>query len=199
MHGRPVRSEKRSGLYSGYLDMRGGTMSALAKNPNRPALREYVPGELRCAAFPARLAALAHGDWASIAEAAWDSPSWKEAAREYHANRQPRRDPDDPGIVRGRRRLADDVSIERAWHEINAARLHGQAAETTVEALMYSLRKGTEALKNPDAQRRLSALSKAQLREVCGRLQNFEPHIAPAWTPKEVKVLVAIWRQIHGR
>jgi hypothetical protein len=179
--------------------MRDGTMSALAKNPDCPALRECVPGELRCAALRTRLAVLAHSDWADIAEAAWDLPSWKEAAREYHANRPPRRDADDPGIVRARRRLADDVSFERAWHEINAARLRGQAVETTAEALMYSLRKGTEALKNPDAQRRLSGLSKSQLREVCGRLQNFKPHVAPAWMPKEVKTLVAIWRQIHGR
>jgi len=174
-------------------------MSALAKNPDRPALREHVPGELRCAALRARLAALAHGDWAGIDEAAWDSPSWKEAAREYHANRPPGRDADDPGIVRARRRLADDVSFKRTWHEINAARLHGQAAETRVEALVFGLREGLAALpKNPERLRRLSELNAEQLCAVCDRLQNFQSHIAPAWTPNEVQALVVIWSKRHG-
>jgi len=179
--------------------MPGGTMSALAKNPDRPALREYVPGELRCAALRARLVALARSDWAGIAEAAWDSPSWKEAAHEYHANRQPRRNPDDPGIVRARRRLADDVSFKRAWHEINAARLHGQAAQTRVEALVFGLRNGLAALpKNPDRLRWLSELNAEQLKAVCRRVQNFNPEIATPWSSEEVVALITKWRELHA-
>jgi hypothetical protein len=73
------------------------------------------------------------------------------------------------------------------------------AAASTVEALMFGLRDGIEALPaNPDTQRRLSELSEEQLRAVCERLQNFQPHIAPAWSTEEVRALVDIWSASHG-
>jgi len=51
---------------------------------------------------------------------AWDAPSWRDAAVEYHRNRpgrlavgiEPRR------LERLRRLLAVDVSLGRAWHEL---------------------------------------------------------------------------------
>jgi hypothetical protein len=123
------------------------------------------------------------------AEAAWHAPSWKQAAREYHANR-PRHDPDDSRIARARRLLADDVSFERAWHEINNRR--DRAAASTVEALMFSLRSGVAALGRTDTQQRLSELDLEQVREVCSRVQNFKQHIAPLWTEADVGLLVEL-------
>jgi hypothetical protein len=70
----------------------------------------------------------------------------------------------------------------------------GRAAPSTVEALIFALRDGLEPLPtNPDRLWRLSELSGEQLCAVCERLQNFKPHIAPAWSPQEVQALVDIW------
>ena len=51
---------------------------------------------------------------------AWDAPSWRQAAVEYHRDRpgrlaveiEPKR------LARLRHLMADDVSLERAWHEL---------------------------------------------------------------------------------
>ena len=100
----------------------------------------------------------------------------------------------DPRLARSRRLLEDDVSLERAQHEIMRAR---PAPETFVEALMYSLRRGIEAIIEPDNQRRLAELSEDQLLAVCQRLQHFKPNIAPAWPPEEVEALASIWSTVH--
>jgi|SRR6516225_10138029 hypothetical protein len=99
-------------------------------------------------------------------------------------------------ILRARRLLDENVSLERAWSEMQASR--GRAAASTVEALLYSLRAGGAALACPRARRRLSGLCEAQLREVSARLQKFQPNIARAWTPIEVELLVAVWSDLHG-
>lgn len=91
---------------------------------------------------------------------------------------------------------ADDVSLERAWSELNQARRGHGAPQPTVEALVFGLREGIEALPTkPDRLRRLSRLSEKQLREVCSRVRNFKPHIARAWTPEEVEALCLIWKE----
>ena len=99
-------------------------------------------------------------------------------------------------ILRARRLLDKNVSLERAWSEINEA--SGRAASSTVEALLYSLRAGGTALACPHARRRLAELAEAQLHEVSARLQTFQPKIARAWTPIEVELLVAVWSDLHG-
>ena len=71
------------------------------------------------------------------------------------------------------------------------------APSSLVEALMFSLRRGTEAITEPDNQRRLAELSEDQLLAVCQRLQNFKPNIAPAWPPEEVEALASIWSTVH--
>jgi len=76
-------------------------------------------------------------------------------------------------------------------------RLRGRAAHSTVDALMYSLRRGIEAITEPDNQRQLAELSENQLLAVCQRLQNFKPHIAPAWPPEELDAIVTIWSTVH--
>jgi hypothetical protein len=66
------------------------------------------------------------------------------------------------------------------------------AAYSTVEALMYQLRSGTNALANLDAQRRLSELDEQQLREVVIRLQKFGSAVAESWKSKDIEILIAI-------
>ena len=102
---------------------------------------------------------------------------------------------DSAEIVRTRR-LFDEVSLERAWSEINDA--PAKAAASTIEALMFSLRAGGAALACPQARRRLAELTETQLHEVCARLQKIDPNIARAWTPIEVELLVAVWSDLHG-
>lgn len=60
------------------------------------------------------------------------------------------------------------------------------AAATTIEALMYSLRRGVAALSEPDCQRRLADLNDDQMREVAIRLQKLKTEIAPAWSADQV-------------
>jgi plasmid stabilization system protein ParE len=108
---------------------------------------------------------------------------------------RPHRGPQDPRILRARRLLADNVSLDRAWAEINGNR---PTPEATIEALVYSLRRGAAELSKPDKLRRLSELDKAQLKAICRHLQNFNPEIAPPWPPEDVAALIAKWRELHG-
>jgi hypothetical protein len=131
----------------------------------------------------------------------WNDESWKAAARAYHAARrapstvlevaiEPQR------LRRLRRLLNDNISFERAWHELSTNHTKGRAAQSTVEALMYSLReRGVKALEESDTRRRLAQLDDEQLIEVGNRLQRLKPQIASAWTADEVKILI----QAHGR
>ena len=68
----------------------------------------------------------------------------------------------DPTIMRARRLLADDISLERAWRELNEPR--DQAAASTIKALMLALReRGVAALAETGCRRRLADLSSAQI------------------------------------
>jgi hypothetical protein len=135
-----------------------------------------------------------------IADDAWAAPSWCAGAVDYHKHRGGRVSvaPYMPEEIARLRRLMDDsISLDRAWHELNG-RAPGAAA-STVEALVFGLRDGLAALpKTPERLRRLSELNAEQQCAVCDRLQNFQPHIDPAWTPNEVQALVVIWSKRHG-
>src|SRR5262249_41636245 len=63
--------------------------------------------------------------------------------------------PQDPRILRARRLLADDISLERAYYEILRDR---PAPESLIDALVFSLRRGPGELIQRDTLRRLSAL-----------------------------------------
>jgi hypothetical protein len=134
-------------------------------------------------------------DWAAVAADAWEAPSWEAAAREYHEARQrsggkpPQ--PPDPQLLA---LLDPKVSLEQAQR-----RLLDHAAASTVEALMFGLRDGIDALPTkPERLRRLWELSETQLHEVCARLQNFKPTIARPRTADKVAALVSIWAKSHA-
>jgi hypothetical protein len=135
-------------------------------------------------------------DWPAVAAGAWEAPSWKSAAREYHEARQPSDDkpqPPDPQLLA---LLDPKVLLELAQRRLLERRRDGAPA-STVEPLMYALRRGGAALTDPNNARRLSELSEAHLHEVCARLQNFKPKIARPWTADEVQALVIIWWASH--
>src|SRR6266446_5388231 len=67
-------------------------------------------------------------DWADMARAPWDAPGWKAAAAEYHDNNHQSVAKIEPERQQRLRRLMDDdVSLERAWSELNGQRRRGEA------------------------------------------------------------------------
>jgi hypothetical protein len=97
-------------------------------------------------------------------------------------------------LKRLRRLLDEDVSLERAWHELNEARKR-LAPQVTVEALMFSLRSGGAALASEEVRERLAHMSETQLHEICTRLHNLT--IARPWTPEETALLTDLWEAIR--
>jgi hypothetical protein len=106
-----------------------------------------------------------------------------------------RRAPDE-SIMRLRRLLEPDISLARAAAEIHDDWFHDRAAESTVEALMFSLRSGVVVLGEASTQRRLAELSDKQMREVAVRVQKFKPEIAAAWKPEDVEILITVWSKL---
>jgi hypothetical protein len=85
---------------------------------------------------------------------------------------------DDPKDEHERLRglLDDDVTLERAYYEINRHHFQGRTATSTIEALMAGLReRGMAALTDPKVERRLGEVSAEQLREVIARLIKLRP------------------------
>lgn len=70
------------------------------------------------------------------------------------------------------------------------------AAQSTVDALMYSLRSGVGVLSRSDVRQRLAALNEKQLRDVCTALQNRK--VAKSWTAADVEKLIETWMASHG-
>jgi hypothetical protein len=120
------------------------------------------------------------------------------AAACRRADREQRRKRVDPALERLHRLLEPGVTLERAWHETNHPwRAEGRAAARTVEALMFSLRDGLDAMKDRSNQRRLGELSDKQIQEVAARVQKFMPHVAAAWKPADVQALLSLWSKLR--
>lgn len=95
--------------------------------------------------------------------------------------------------------LDETISLQRACGEIADRHLRGNpAASSTIDALMYSLRKGVVALGQDGVQRRLTALDEDQMRNVCKQLQNRNSAIAKSWTAREVEMIVMAWAACHA-
>jgi hypothetical protein len=103
----------------------------------------------------------------------------------------------DPKLERLRQLLDDEISLERTCHVV-ALNAH-EAPAATVDALMFSLRSGVDALRNPSTLSRLARLSESQARDVAERVRKFKPNIAPAWELDAVEALLEIWSVRHGR
>ena len=127
----------------------------------------------------------------------WDGPSWRASAKNYHEQRANRRTSEtisSERLAHLRRLMADDISIDRAWHELEADRT---APKATVDALMFSLRRGINELTQPSTLGRLSTLDEYQLEDVCLRVQAFQQRIAPAWSAADVDLLISAWRKFR--
>jgi hypothetical protein len=69
------------------------------------------------------------------------------------------------------------------------------APSTTVEAVMFALRRGASELTQSDTLRRLSALDGDQVKQVCRRVQAFQPGIAEPWSADGVDALISAWKK----
>jgi hypothetical protein len=129
----------------------------------------------------------------------WDGLSWRASAKDYHEQRASRRTSETISperLAHLRRLMADEISIDRAWHELEADRT---APKATVDALMFSLRRGINELTQPSTLRRLSTLDEYQLEDVCLRVQAFQQRIAPAWSAADVDLLISAWRKFRAQ
>jgi hypothetical protein len=103
----------------------------------------------------------------------WSDPGWGDAARQYHVARAGRllvTEIEPQRLARLRKLLANDISLDRAWRELNE-RDDQPAPQVTLDALIYELRlDGLAALEKPNCRRRLADLSDGQLRELIAAL-----------------------------
>jgi hypothetical protein len=93
-------------------------------------------------------------------------------------------------IQRARRLLEDRISLEGAYSQINSRK--SRAVNSTVDALVFSLRSGVHELKDRDVKRRLSELNDDQFIEVGARLRRLKPEVAATWTADEVDALLQL-------
>lgn len=115
--------------------------------------------------------------WRELAANAWSDPGWGAAAVEYRrALRHRHRMVEPQRLAQLHRLMADDISLDRAWREINNP---GATPQTTADALLYQLRTGgLAAFECPSCRRRLADLSAEQLREVIAALIRVRPRCA---------------------
>jgi hypothetical protein len=70
--------------------------------------------------------------------------------------------------------------------------------QSTIDAVMYSLRGGAAVLSRDDVQRRLAVIDETQLLKMIDLLQKRDGKIAPRWSDDEVEQLMQTWTACHG-
>jgi hypothetical protein len=116
--------------------------------------------------------------WRQIAADTWNDPGWANAARVYHADRASRRavvEIEPSRLARLRRLLADDISLDRIWHELNEPSAR-QTPQSTIEAILHCIdERGTAALKEPANIERLRRCDPVALAQIDARLKKGNP------------------------
>jgi hypothetical protein len=74
----------------------------------------------------------------------------------------------------------------------------GPAAQSTIDAVMFSLRGGTAVLSRDDVRGRLAVINEAQLLEMVELLQKRDGRIAPRWEDGDIEKLMQTWTACHG-
>ena len=72
------------------------------------------------------------------------------------------------------------------------------AAQSTIDAVMFSLRGGAAVLSRDDVHGRLAVIDENQLREMIAVLQKRDGQIAPRWPDEDIEKLVETWMACHG-
>ena len=91
----------------------------------------------------------------------------------------------------------DQLSLDTLWSNLNDPRRY-VTPQSTVDAVMYSLRGGTAVLLRDEVRRRLAVISESQLLKMIDALQKRDGKIAPRWLDEEVEQLMKTWAACHG-
>jgi hypothetical protein len=96
-------------------------------------------------------------------------------------------------------KICDDAraKLERAVAKAKIKPSARLAAQTTIDAMMYSLRSGTTVLSRDDVRARLADIAEAQLLEMIVLLQKRDGRIAPRWSDDEIEQLMQTWTACH--
>src|SRR2546430_5936698 len=96
-------------------------------------------------------------------------------------------------------RACRDADRKARGEHFDRTRRGDDIPQTTVEALMYSLRSGGSSLTASHNLPRLSEVSQPQLHEDCARLQKFKPPTPRPWPPADVEGLVVSSAEVTHR
>ena len=70
--------------------------------------------------------------------------------------------------------------------------------QSTIDAVMYSLRGGTAVLARDDVRHRLAVIDESRLREMIALLQKRDGRIAPRWSDDDIEKLLETWTACRG-
>ena len=88
-------------------------------------------------------------------------------------------------------------SAHALWNALNDPARHA-TPQSTIDAVMYSLRGCAAVLSRDDVQRRLAVIDETQLLKMLDLLQTRDGKIAPRWSDEEVEQLMQTWTACHG-
>jgi hypothetical protein len=110
--------------------------------------------------------------------------------------------------------FSSDVKSRRAalgglpknWSELSLGALcdalnhlsHFATPQSTINAVMFSLRGGTAVLSRDDVRRRLAVIDESRLREMIVLLQKRDGRIAPRWSDNDIEKLLETWTACRG-
>ena len=92
---------------------------------------------------------------------------------------------------------SDRLPGDALWNALNAPSRFA-TPQSTIDAVMYSLRGGTAVLSRDDVQRRLAVIDETQLLKMIDLLQKRDGKIAPRWSDEQVEQLMQTWTACHG-
>jgi hypothetical protein len=91
----------------------------------------------------------------------------------------------------------DTLSLGALWNALNDPSRFA-TPQSTIDAVMYSLRGGAAVLSREDVRRRLAVISEPQLLKMIDTLQKRDGRIAPRWSDDEVEQLMQTCAACHG-
>ena len=81
------------------------------------------------------------------------------------------------------------------WNALNDSSRFA-TPQSTIDAVMYSLRGGTAVLARDDVRHRLAAIDESRLREMIVLLQKRDGRIAPRWSDDDIGKLLETWTRV---
>ena len=91
----------------------------------------------------------------------------------------------------------DTLSLGALWNALNHPSRF-PTPQSTIDAVMYSLRGGAAVLSRDDVQRRLAVIDETQLLKMIDLLQKRDGRIAPRWSDDDIEKLLETWMACGG-